>query len=328
MNYIITTRCDKGCPYCFATTGRNKKYMSKFDYSLEQFKEYLDKNVEPSIKLLGGEPTSHPEFILFAEEALKRNKEITLISNFLFNDEIREYLVNKINHGAPFHFLVNSTDLDQFNRIEKWSKNYNEIYLALYNQGKEENISCGITFVDNISPEQYMKYLDFLLEHIYKIERLRLSISFPPGDKKKVANYAINNLELGEKFNKIIAYCLTKFIKPSLDCIIYPCMFENKEQFKIAKNFMDSTKFKCNEGKGGGPADLFPDGSVSYCYPLKEVIKLDFGDYKNSHEVGKALKAAYTLKEQEEIDNLPEACKACKFFKSNLCAGPCLGMRL
>jgi hypothetical protein len=85
---------------------------------------------------------------------------------------------------------------------------------------------------------------------------------------------------------------------------------------------MDSVKTKCGDA---APTDIFPDGTSSFCYPLREVIKLDSSKYNDFGEVENDMIMRY--KTIESIIELPEPCKGCPFNRSGECAGPCLGMR-
>ncbi len=112
MNFILTKRCNKGCPYCFASKERNNTKMGDWDMSMEQFKKYLDMSLpQDQPKLLRGEPTQHPNFKEMVGELLNRKRDFTLISNFLFDDDILEIIMEAIRN-VKVSFLINSTNLD------------------------------------------------------------------------------------------------------------------------------------------------------------------------------------------------------------------------
>lgn len=317
MNFIITTDCNKGCPYCFAAQHRKEHQHQYMD--LDLIKKFLDKTERKHIKLLGGEPTLHPQFQEILEELKKREKTVTLISNFLFNDDVKDVIIDYA-HNVDMTFLINSTNLDQHDRIKQFSKNYNEIYRYLYKYDKEENLSCGYTLENDKDWQYYVQYTDFLSQHLLKIERLRLSLPFPGNRDEKNNFYFINNTDLGEKFLILVKKILNIGAIPSLDCIIFPCMFNNKEEFKYIKKFLGKTKFICESPTG--PADLFPNENLIYCYPLKDVIKINTKKYNTLEEAGDELGMRYALIEQQILP--PPECTQCKFYK-RICNGPCLG---
>ena len=62
-NIIITNYCNLKCPYCFASemlNDPNKKNISESE--LKRILAWLEKSPPPSIGLIGGEPTLHPDF--------------------------------------------------------------------------------------------------------------------------------------------------------------------------------------------------------------------------------------------------------------------------
>ena len=319
MNYIITQACSKGCPYCFAHQSRLEKIEQM---GLEQFDKLVLKEKSQGIKLLGGEPTQHPQFLEFLDCIHSHHKEITLISNFLFNEKIRDGIIERIKKGYNISFLINSTDLDVKDRINIFKDNYSSIYSLLYAVDREENMSCGITLNPAKNVNYDVNYLDFLKSSIPNIERLRISLDFPGDYKNKDENSIIEDLTTGNRILGIVNWCLKNLISPSIDCILFPCLFENKEELKFLKKFCSKVSFSCG-GRNGAPTDIFPDETVSYCYPLKEALKLNYKNYNSSEEASEALKVSYRILKSKIT--LPKKCKDCKFRLCGECEGPCLG---
>jgi len=320
MNFIITTSCNKGCPYCFANEANKSSDVKEM--SLELYKKLLDKIKDTNIpiKLLGGEPSSHPLFKEFVREALNRNRQIVIISNFLFNEDVLNYLLSVV-HTGKISFLINSTSLDVGNRIDVFKKNYNAIFSLLYSIDLEENMSCGLTLERDRDVLYYLEYIDFLIKHIKKIEKLRISIDFPGNKSDKNDFYFLKNKKLGETFLILSRKAIDIGANYSVDCIIFPCMFDNKEEYKLIKKFTERLSTFCN----GVPSDIFPDETVSYCYPLKESIVVNSKNYDNLQLAAEELKLRYEILEDEYTDLLPEDCIKCEFRKKQICKGPCLG---
>lgn len=317
MNLIITKRCNKGCPYCFAAASRNDTRPDDWDMSFETFCELLDKIKDGDVpKLLGGEPTQHPEFKRFVDEVIRRELNLTVISNFLFEDDITEFLIEKL-HKQKIGFLINSTNLDAVKgREELFVSNYNKIYNFLYEHDGEEVMSCGFTFEDDKSYEFYVDALTQLKEKLSGIERLRLSIANPSTEKENF--FFINNHDIGKKFIHVIRKCLQLGITPSLDCIIYPCMFSNKEEWKYIKKFLSNVRTKCE----GCPNDIFPDKTASFCYPTKEYLKVDTTKYESIKEIKVDLEMRHKILTNKQT--LPDECSECQFKEVGMCSGPCL----
>jgi organic radical activating enzyme len=65
-NLILTDKCQRNCPYCFA------KESKTGEFGFEEFKKAVEfiKTGPPVVYLLGGEPTEHPMFTTFVEHLL------------------------------------------------------------------------------------------------------------------------------------------------------------------------------------------------------------------------------------------------------------------
>jgi len=249
---------------------------------------------------------------------VKKNRSFTLISNFLFDESILQHLI-EANKKLDISYLVNATDLDFKDRMTVWGKNYNSVYSSLYSRDAEEAISVGLT-IYNKDLSYYINYLDFLVKSVSAIERLRISINFPGNKEDKNNFYFINNLNLGKIVLGLIAKSVSLGIKPSIDCIVFPCMFSNKEEYKYAKRFTDSMKLRC--GQEGAPADIFPDETMSYCYPLKESVKVNTKNFEKMETAVEDMMLKYKILESQV--NVPNTCQECTFYKK-MCNGPCLG---
>lgn len=71
MNIVITGKCNRSCPYCFAKgkmqsdTDAGNKNTGPVAISLQNFDKCLDflkKSSRRRLNILGGEPTLHPVF--------------------------------------------------------------------------------------------------------------------------------------------------------------------------------------------------------------------------------------------------------------------------
>lgn len=310
-NVILTRSCNKKCSYCFADT------TSHDEMSLETFISILNKQENNEIKLLGGEPTQHSKFKDILNICEERNTHVTLISNFLFSQEIKEFIIKYINRGNKISFLINSTDLNFNNRMNIFRDNYNHIYEEMYNLDTETEMNCGITIDENKSIEEYIKYIDFLIENLIAIENMRLSLRFP-GEKEENQFYFINNHSLGDKFVLILKKLMNENIPSNLDCIHFPCMYSSKEELKFVEKFMkNSNRFSCGESC---PSDYLPNGKTLFCFPNSD-ISVNYDDFKTQTEIALKLKEEYYNKKNKIT--LPAECTVCHY--RNICDGPCMG---
>lgn len=91
LQVFITNRCNIRCKGCFVDEGIG---LGNSDMSIERYREILDnepKSIQ-KIVLLGGEPTIHPDLLLFCEENKKRGLDTTIYTNGLIDVNIPDYV--------------------------------------------------------------------------------------------------------------------------------------------------------------------------------------------------------------------------------------------
>jgi len=290
--------------------------------TLDTFKSIVDKHIasnQRQIKLLGGEPTQHPQFEEFLRYAFDNNVEVTIISNFLFSKEVRDVILRYLEK-APMHFLINATELDKADRMAIFRENYDTIYKFLYARDAETNIACGITIDPDVPVEKYISYVEYLQKNLIAIEKMRISLAFPGSDNQKGNFFFINNKKLGDYFVYLVKTLLNMNIPSTLDCILFPCMFEGKEEMKFLMKFFDQfNRSKC--GDTAGPTDYLPDGNAIYCYPCNR-LSVNTSKFKTNASVVESLRMKYAI--SRSLVDMPESCLKCGYY-GNKCDGPCLG---
>ncbi len=319
MNIIINSECNKFCSYCFAKDHRSGENMS-----FEKFQELVEFSENP-IKILGGEPTLHPDFLKMVQYACEQKGEVTVISNFLFSKEVLAGLL-ELSEKYAINFLINSTPHNSKEKYNRFVHNYTTLFARLYILEKEDSMSCGLTFAGE-SLESIALYIKKLKTDLLDIGRLRISLDFPGSQERKDKFYFLENHDTGDLFVGVIAVCIQLGIAVNIDCTYFPCMFSNRAKYKYAKKFATHTGSVGRCGghmNSGGPTDVFSDGSASYCYPLKNTITADniTEKFKNFSEVRRYLGLKYAFTFGKTV--LPLPCRKCSFLRDGKCLGPTL----
>ncbi|MFC1741256.1 radical SAM protein [Nanoarchaeota archaeon] len=119
IRVLLTENCNSNCPHCFNKDIRTKKHMES-RRAMALF-DYLSKHTS-ELKIMGGEPTVHPDFRMLYEYAQKRFSRVGLFTNAV-NEEIlnvkpREtdsitYNLGLINRGFDYDKVLPKL---QFNR--------------------------------------------------------------------------------------------------------------------------------------------------------------------------------------------------------------------
>jgi len=342
FNFIINGTCSKGCSFCF-TEDDVRLQNSLGEMTLEYVNKLLDYyefdskkgSIESNVRIVGGEPTQHSNFIGIIDTIIKRGLRINLVSNFLWGDYIRDYLVENIR---SFNWMLpNSAELDEKNRLKLWKKNYLSIYEAYENSwGFEEvcdregeNIcTCGlklylsITISRDYKERNHFEYIKWLCSQIpNKVKAIRIGLDL-------TGTYLLNDKELGKELIKISKFGEVNNILVSSDCQIPPCLWEGDTQEVIMMNSNQLATFnnrKTDLTCGNLPIDVFPDGTSSNCYPLKGAVNVDVFDVDGSNKI-KTLEKIYNKKYVANYIkyDLPDDCLNCVFYLAG-CNGICGG---
>lgn len=95
-NLMLTSRCNLDCNFCFALDIMGETSKTVPDVSFDTFRAYidlLDRSGLGQARLLGGEPTLHPDFTRYLAYARSRGKTALIFSNGLIPDAVLDALV-------------------------------------------------------------------------------------------------------------------------------------------------------------------------------------------------------------------------------------------
>ncbi|GBR73265.1 molybdenum cofactor biosynthesis protein A [Candidatus Termititenax aidoneus] len=326
MNIILTTRCNKNCSFCFANKVMREKPAE--DMTLANFSGLVElacrDNPRPQgLKLLGGEPTMHPQFVEILDFLTARQIQVSLISNLLYEDEkVRMRIYQAARDGVIVGGLANAAELGSSNKMQIFKDNFNALREALGRRDFQRDLAAGITLSRHKSSAEEVAYVEYLSQNL-EISALRISLDFL-GDNVR-DTFFINNKEYGQKFLAVIHKCLDLRIPASGDCKMYPCMFEPKNFRKDIQGFIQRIRTACLAG--AAPFDVLPDMSYIHCYPARKLSGQNI--LKFSH-LSEALGEITFLKKSLQSlgrEDLPPECRVCDYYKTNRCDSLCLGCR-
>jgi organic radical activating enzyme len=302
MNLILTTLCNNNCSFCFAHETLDKKGVI---LSLEDIKEVVAfHRPEDNVKLLGGEPTLHPQFKEIMEFLKTVKNPVTLISNFIFNEEVKQSIID-FKASKPLDALINISETDG-DRLIKVYENVKatEFY----------HFSIGFT----ITLEKHFEYYKSKLEMFKDFKEVQIRVSLPfPNPNQNNGFYLYKKYEYIDYIIEFIKWGIPYEINTSLDCCLYPCMIKDNKTEEFLSLHLKKFSFGCS----GCPADVIKKDEIQYCYPGKNV-KINTGKQISSED--SINKLIFSGREKLYLGNLPEECKNCCFLHKK-CPGPCLG---
>lgn len=273
MNIIMNNYCNLNCEYCFANEvmSENSKEMT-----LDDFRKVLDfeaKSNVNEVRLLGGEPTIHPQFAEFVREAYKRKsvKHIQLFTNALFDYDVFDVL-EEASKYVSIAVLVNYNEPSVLG--EKRVKKIENNIARLTRIGK---VTLGINFY---KPDQEYEYIiKTTLKH--NIKTLRYAVVIPntiqkaQSDKKKYFKSFVPVLV------NFLGVCALKKIEPRPDCNNTPlCMWDDDQLRLLA--MVSPTSLKLN--LCSPVLDVKTNLEVIRCFGMSE-YKVYLDDFRNAEEI-------------------------------------------
>jgi coproporphyrinogen III oxidase-like Fe-S oxidoreductase len=254
------------------------------------------------LRLMGGEPSLHPEFLYFVRHGLSEGFNINVFSNGLIKEEILSEIVQLPDDRIKF--CINSIDpsdnSDDFSVQEK----------TLAVLGKKAGIGINI-----YSPGQDIGYLIPMIEKHNLFPDIRIGLALPvvpPNNQYLLPKFYH---AVGDRLVQLLYDASRKNINITFDCGFVPCMFP--EEIK------DMIKELCKDiGKRCNPLlDILPDGNVISCFPLYNATdKLKLSDYSDTIEIGKIfLKKLIPFKSTGIFPH----CMKCDLFVVKECYGGC-----
>lgn len=312
-NVLLTQRCVRNCPYCFAKEHMEGKTIDdnlKWD-DLIYVADFFIQSDSRVIHLLGGEPTLHPHYVDFVLYLIDRGLSVTTFTSGIMSPkklkEMEQHLSCYDHKKLAFVVNVNDPADSPATEIEK-QKEFFGVFAKNSNPGF--NIYKADFSFDFIF-DYYKTYPD-----LYK--RIRVGLTHPIVGEK---NYALPKEDMSKMAKKFISYIPQleeKGIVAGFDCGMPMCLFSDEEIGKMYKMTKGNLKFQC-----GSAIDIGPDLSVWSCFPLANVDKKSLYEFDNIQGIHE-----YYLKMHRETRDkkgglFPE-CQDCKYRSQELCAGGCL----
>ncbi|MBK8805532.1 MAG: radical SAM protein [Bacteroidales bacterium] len=312
-NVLLTQKCVRNCPYCFA-----KEHMEgkQFDDNLKwddliYIADFFAVSKSDSIHLLGGEPTLHPDFCNICLYLLDRGFRITVFTSGIMSPNKLKELESKLLGFAheKLSFVCNVNDpLESPESEIIRQKDFFSIFAKNINPGfniYKPNFSLNFIF-------EYFKQFPLLHKHI------RIGLTHPIVGEKNVALSKADMPNMAKQFMSFVPYMLDNSITAGFDCGMPMCLFDDAELGKLYKMNKGRIKFSC-----GSAIDIGPDLSVWSCFPLANHEKKSLYDFNSLHDITQYFSSKHNPIRNQKYGIFQE-CASCNYRNKELCAGGCL----
>jgi MoaA/NifB/PqqE/SkfB family radical SAM enzyme len=306
MNLIITDVCNRNCPYCFAESKLKRETGKEKYISMENFQAYLDfleKSGEKKLKILGGEPTLHPQFTLMVDTSLERGFEITIFTNGLWKPEVLDYFKKGIPPNIEFVFNLNEPHRQAESENARQAKSLE----CAGSHGK-----CGY----NIYRKDFnLLFLGDIIETYSLKKFIRLGLACPIVNTHN-EHIADDDLKAaGTRLARQLRQLEKRDILGSFDCGFPLCIFSEAELGGLT---LSTTGIKsiC-----GPIIDVGADLTAWPCFPLGNMLNVKLTDFQSRDHLETFYREK--LRPFSQFGSRDD-CLGCKYRLRNQCSGGCL----
>ncbi|HUO98261.1 MAG TPA: radical SAM protein [Rhizomicrobium sp.] len=309
-NILLTNKCIRECPYCFA--GREMAQSEGQDFlsweNAVYLADFLTASGERRVSLLGGEPSLHPEFVDITLYFVARGFDVNVFTSAIMSSARLETLARHVA-AAPaerLNFVCNLNDPEQTPTTAS-EREQVEAFLA--------RLGAWTMPAFNIyRPDFRLEFLFGLVERFGLRKRLRLGITHPIAG---AGNAWIRAGEIGAVIERLCSYrhaFEAALIRPSFDCGFPLCRVVDADLGWLTR-LGASTNFKCR------PAiDITPDMEVYCCFPLSFLDRRSVFEFDSFRQI-----VEHYRKLQErvrtEIAGIYDECGSCIHRSEATCAG-------
>ena len=313
-NIIITNYCNLKCPYCFASemlNDPNKKNISESE--LKRILAWLEKSPPPSIGLIGGEPTLHPDFANILSIVNEYNQR-TKTKSILFTNGvyIQDYLLDisntmslLINTNAPGVLNENASILFKNNLMLMKKMGW----FNVINNHSKAVLGCNLC-LDITDYSFFWEWVDLVEAKI-----VRVSVTAPTKQEYKEDKHKYYE-NMKDIYLNFINEANKRNIFVNQDCNqIQYCYFTQSEINSIINATHNDFVKKCQP-----VIDISPDFQATSCFGIYDLVECnqfdtlkDLSDYLYIDKMVPKIKA-----------NNEGKCQSCLKHKLYICQGGCL----
>jgi hypothetical protein len=307
-NLSLTASCNRACSFCFAADAMESHEGATYlplDVVESSF-DFLTRSRIPEARLLGGEPTIHPDFDRIVDRALERGFRLLVFSGGL----IPARALRKLE-SVPEHLLSVLVNVIAPGGRASEIARQEEVFRRL-----GRRVILGVT-ID--APAVELRFLLDLIERFDLGRTVRLGLGHPILEGGNSHVHPRHYPEVGRRTAEFGLAAQRHGVRLSFDCGWVPCMFPDgaMEALGLTSN---EVGLRCNP-----ILDLLPDGKFISCYPLATHAVEPLPLYSDAA----AVRAAFIARQEPDRHfRLYKECETCDWRARGECTGGCLAASL
>ena len=310
LSVCVTYQCNRNCRFCYARELREeyKQHMSLADF--EFFAGWAKAQGWRILRLLGGEPTVHPDFRAILELSGKYGFTLIPATNGLYSPELNPSIGRPLISSMTFSYPQ-----DELPRHEM------QLFFRNVRHAMSRGIPVTLSWVVEPEGDGWRKIIEFVKEH-----RTRAAVRFStvlPGHRKSFTTEEFREKMRGlaRQIIEIVRCAHENSVVISFYRPLLRCMF-TAEQFGFLKSispFMFYTRCPLCL-KGGYDCDLRLNVNPDLtCYPCNALsfkgVKLPITPATTRESINEFFKP---LMREVATQPLMDSCRACRYFANYL----------
>ena len=259
------------------------------------------------MRLLGGEPTLHPEVDAFVDLALERAFHVSIFTNGLIPENTLRHLEEI--PGDRLALVVNVNGPDDQTPAEAARQ-----ATVLSRLGRKARLGFNI-----YRPAPQLAFLLVLIDRHDLCRVLRLGLAHPCLDRSNAFLRPPEYPKVGRAVADFARVAWASGVELDFDCGFVPCMFP--------KDFLEELGDQADLlGSCCGPVpDFLPDGAAVHCYPLGARDRIDVSDASRIEKLRSRLSRRFA---PYRALGIYRECLRCPHRDSGRCNGGCLAAAL
>lgn len=275
--------------------------------TLAEFQEicdFLHASNRTCLSLLGGEPTTHPQFLTFLEHAIASGFEVRVVTN-------GEIPAAHLPHLIRF-------ERQQLTLLVNLSSNTRgEVHLSHRQRIALEQTGglISLSFTLGQEPPDVSSWAELVTAYGLH-PHIRIGIAHPSPHLQNRSLPPVDRTAVGLILVQIARQLHEKGISLGIDCGLTPCMFTEESVLEL-KHLGVHSPFVC-----GPIPDIGPGLEVWHCFPLYGFAQCRITDFSTLEEVNDWLSS---LTKPYRLVGIFEECFTCQYQLRQECSGGCLG---
>jgi radical SAM protein with 4Fe4S-binding SPASM domain len=308
-NLMLTHRCTLQCDYCFAAVLSRDPSITDSDVSFDTFQAYIDFLDHAGLvqaRLLGGEPTLHPEFTRLVEYARARGKKLVVFSNGLIPGSALRALLDIPARECTV--LVNLTSGDALPGIRQQQEK------VLVQLGER---ACPGYTISHVNHPSLIQLLD-VIDRTGCQRSLRIALAQPSSGESAFIHPKQYH-QISPHLCALAVEAGWRQIQVEFDCGFVRCMF-SAEELSILRANRVIVNWHCS------PVwDIAPDASAFPCFALAGELRISDALHRTLEQLQREYASAFSILRVAGV--FPE-CSTCELRALEGCSGGCLAATL